>query len=333
LECHDRDRFEVFCYSDVRQPDATTSRLRAIGHAWRETAALSDEALDRLIRDDRIDILVDLRGHAAGNRMMLFARKPAPVQATMIGYFDTTGLPTMNWRVTDAWMDPPGETEQFHTGRLARLPESCWCYRPDDDAPEVMEPPVVRKGYVTFGSLNKLIKVTEPCARLWAAVMEDVPRSRLVLSAPTDMWTATRERLARWGIPADRIDFLDKVRERADYLRRFSDIDIALDTFPFNGITTTCDGLWMGVPAVSLSGGTSVSRAGRSILSGVGLGRQAASDATGFVAAAAALALDPDRLREVRRGLRQRMAASVLTNRALFTERLEAAYHEAWRGG
>jgi protein O-GlcNAc transferase len=299
---------------------------------WRETARLSDVDLERLIREDRIDIVVDLRGHAAGNRMMLFARKPAPVQATMVGYFDTTGLAAMDWRVTDAWMDPPGETEQFHTERLARLPETCWCYRPDDDAPEVApEPPALLNRYITFGSLNKLIKVTRPCARLWAAVMEAVPRSRLVLSAPADAAAATRERLAGWGLPVERVDFVDKVRDRVDYLRRFNDIDVALDTFPFNGITTTFDGLWMGVPAVSLSGATSVSRAGRSILNAVGLPDLAASAAAGFVAAAVTLTADVDRLRLVRRTLRQTMVGPAPAKGALFTDRLEAAYRTMWR--
>jgi predicted O-linked N-acetylglucosamine transferase (SPINDLY family) len=332
LEHQHRERFEVFLYSDAVEPDAVTARLRGLGHAWRETVKLADEPLERLIRQqDRIDILVDLRGHAANNQMTLFARKPAPVQVTMVGYFDTTGLPTMDWRVTDDAMDPPGHTERYHTEKLARLPHGCWCYSPDADAPDVTAPPAVKNGYVTFGSLNKIVKVTPPCARAWAAVLEAVPRSRLLLAAPSaDSIPAVRQRLATMGLTADRLDLLDKTRTRREYLERFGRIDVALDTFPFNGITTTCDGLWMGVPAVSLAGSTSVSRAGRSILRAAGLGELAVDTPDAFVRAAAALG-DAETLRRLRRTMRDRLGHSPLMDGARFTANLEAAYRRMWR--
>jgi predicted O-linked N-acetylglucosamine transferase (SPINDLY family) len=330
LARHDREAFEVFLYSDAVRADATSERIKGLGHAWRDCAALSDEQLFELIRSDRIDVLVDLRGHGAGNRLPMFARKPAPVQVTMVGYFDTTGLPQMDWRVTDGWMDPPGASERFHTEKLLRLPGGCWCYSPDKDAPEVAQPPAQAADHVTFGSLNKVAKVSPLCARLWAQVLEGVPGSRLLLSVAGDGPTreAVRGRLAEMGLPADRLDFADKTPTRRGYLETFNRIDVALDPFPFNGITTTCDGLWMGVPAVSLAGNTSVSRAGRSILHGAGLPELAADTPEQFVATAAGLAGDVDRLRELRLTMRERLAASPLLDAQRFTRELEGAYRE-----
>ena len=328
LAHHDREAFEVFLYSDAVRPDATSERMKGLGHAWRDCATLSDGQLAETIRADSIDVLVDLRGHGAGNRLPLFARKPAPVQVTMVGYFDTTGLPQMDWRVTDAWMDPPGVSERFHTEKLFRLPGGCWCYSPDEDAPEVAPPPVFQAGHVTFGSLNKIAKVSHACAKVWAQVLEAVPGSRLLLSVAGDGPTrrAVRARLGEMGLPPERLDFADKTPTRRGYLETFNRIDIALDPFPFNGITTTCDGLWMGVPAVSLAGTTSVSRTGRSILHVAGLPELAADTPGQFVATAAGLARDVDRLRELRMGMRELLVASPLLDAGRFTRELEAAY-------
>jgi predicted O-linked N-acetylglucosamine transferase (SPINDLY family) len=330
LEHHDREAVEVFLYSDAVRPDATSERINNLGHTWRDCAALSDEQLFELIRSDGIDVLVDLRGHGAGNRLPLFARKPAPVQVTMVGYFDTTGLPQMDWRVTDGWMDPLGVSERFHTEKLLRLPGGCWCYGPDEDAPDVAPPPVLQVGHVTFGSLNKIAKVSPTCARLWARVLEAVPGSRLLLSVAGDVPTreAVRDRLAELGLPRERLDFADKAPTRRGYLETFHRIDVALDPFPFNGITTTCDGLWMGVPAVSLAGNTSVSRAGRSILHAAGLPELAADTPEQFVATAAGLARDVDRLQELRAGMRARLAAHSLIDQVSFTRELESAYRQ-----
>jgi protein O-GlcNAc transferase len=334
LEHHGRQEFEVFLYHDSLVHDDTTRRLQALGHAWRECAGLTGDQLDRLIRDDRIDVLVDLRGHGAGNRLAVFARRPAPVQVIMVGYFDTTGLAAMDWRVTDAWMDPPGETERFHTEQLARLPGGCWCYRPDDDAPDVAPPPAVRNGYVTFGSLNKVAKVSPACARLWTRVLEAVPTARLLLSvAGGDPRGAVRGQLAEMGLPVGRVDFADKAPTRRGYLQTFGRVDVALDTFPFNGITTTCDCLWMGVPVVSLAGGTSVSRAGQSILSAAGLAPLAAATAEAFVSFTSNLAGDLDALRALRAGTRERVRASALCDGRRFARELEAAYRAMWWRG
>jgi predicted O-linked N-acetylglucosamine transferase (SPINDLY family) len=265
----------------------------------------------------------------------------------MVGYFNTTGLSTMDYRITDQHMDPirqaqggpvgqaqggpPGETEHPNTEKLIRIDPSCWCYTPEPGAPEVTEPPVLKSRFVMFGSLNKVVKVSEPCARLWARVLEAVPGSRLLVSVAGDAAPVVHKQLAAFGLSPDRVGILDKVRTTREYLDRFSQIDIALDTWPFNGITTTCDGLWMGVPCVSMTGQTSVSRAGKSILHAAGLGEFATETPDAFVAAATALAQDLDRLIQIRRSMRDRLVGSPLMDHRGFARNLEVAYLEMWR--
>ena len=331
IQYHDPEQFEVFCYSDAEKPDHVTERIKSRAEGWRETRKLSDVQLDELIRKDKIDILVDLRGHAADNRLTLFARKPSPVQINMVGYFNTTGLSAMDYRLTDAHMDPLGQTEHLNTEKLVRTDVSCWCYTPEPGAPEVAEPPFLKNGYVTFGSLNKIVKVSEPCRKLWARVLEAVPNSRLLLSVAGDGAPVVRERLASTGLPVDRIDVLEKARTPREYLERFGKIDIALDTFPFNGITTTCDGLWMGVPCVSLAGETSVSRAGTSILHAAKLPELCAGMPERFVRIATELAGEPDRLRSLRLSMRDRLLACALMDHRGFARKLDAAYRQMWR--
>ena len=331
LTHYDCSRFEVVLYSDVARPDATTARLRALGHAWRDIAGLGHDVVAEIVRRDRIDILVDLRGHGADNRLPVFALKPAPVQVSMVGYFNTTGLSAMTHRITDEHQDPPGLTERLHTEQLIRLPGTCWCYRPDDDSPDVSEPPRARNGHVTFGCLNKTVKLSPPCAALWGRVMREVPDSRLLLATPADCHARVRERLRAAGLPTDRVDFVGVSATRAEYLAQFARIDIALDPFPFNGITTTCDGLWMGVPHVSLAGSTSVARAGASILHGAGLGEWVARTPDEFIAIVSRLAADADRNRILRLGQRDRLRNSRLTDQAGFTRELESAFLSIWQ--
>ena len=331
LQYHDPDGFEVFCYSDVEKPDQISRKIEGMVEHWRQTRQLKSPELEQLIRQDRIDILVDLRGHAADNRLTLFAHKPAPVQVNMVGYFNTTGLSAMDYRLTDGHQDPPGMTERYHSEKLIRIEPSCWCYTPAEDSPDVVEPPALKNGYVTFGSLNKIAKVSEPCARIWARVLEAVPNSRLLLSATGDAASVVRGRLARMGLPLDRVDILGKAATTREYLGRFGRIDITLDTFPFNGITTTCDGLWMGVPCVSLSGATSVSRAGKSILHASNLPELCADRSEQFIQIATELAGDLDRLRDLRLSMRDRLLSSPLLDQQGFARKLESEYRRIWR--
>jgi protein O-GlcNAc transferase len=333
---HDPEQFELYVYSDVDKPDEVTAFLRRNSEHWRDVLGMSDEKVDQLIVQDQIDILVDVRGHAGQNRMTLFARKPAPVQATMIAYFNTTGLSTIDYRITDAVQDPPGETDALHAEKLVRLSGGCWCYWPDADSPPVVDPPVLANGYVTFGTLNKLVKVSELCARAWAAVLAAVPNSMLLLTAAgaerqSEQRTMILRRLASAGIEPDRVLLGGKVGSRADYLRRHGEIDICLDTYPFNGITTTCDGLWMGVPTVTWSGQTSVSRSTKSILTSAGLRDLAADTPEQFVRIAASLASDPQALRDHRRGMRESLGSTPLLDHRRFAGDLESAYRRMWR--
>ena len=332
---HDPDQFELYVYSDVDKPDEITAFLRGRAEQWRDVLGMSDEQVDDQVARDQIDILVDVRGHAANNRMTLFARKPAPVQATMVAYFNTTGLSTIDYRITDAVQDPPGETDALHAEKLVRLGGGCWCYWPDADSPPVADPPMLANEYVTFGTLNKLVKVSQPCARAWAAVLDAVPNSMLLVTAAgaerqSEARNGILRRLSAAGLDPSRVLLGGKVGSRGDYLRRHGEIDVALDTYPFNGITTTCDALWMGVPTVTWSGRTSVSRSTRSILTSAGLAHLAADTPEEFVRIAASLARNPAALREQRLGMRQALASTPLLDHRRFTRSLESAYRRMW---
>ncbi|HZL34851.1 MAG TPA: tetratricopeptide repeat protein [Tepidisphaeraceae bacterium] len=332
LAHHDHARFEVICYKDSIKEDATTRRLRAMADTWRETARLSDDELAGQIRCDRIDILVDLAGHSAGNRLLVFARKPAPVQVTCIGYIDTTGLATMDYRLTDALHDPPAAKDRFHTEALIRLPGCIWCYHPGENDPPVRPMPAGRNGFVTFGCFNKPVKVTEKTLRLWAQVLATVEGTRLMLPIPTCQSTqaAFRARLERFGIPTERLVTPPRV-PGAQYMSRFGEVDICLDPFPYNGVTTTCDSLWMGVPVVALAGSTHISRAGVSILTSVGLEELAAPTEAEYVKTAVDLARDLPRLARLRAGLRERMRNSPLLDATRYARAVEEAYRGMWQ--
>lgn len=335
LAAHNRQEFEVFCYSNVRWPDRWTRRLQELPDAWRDISALSDEKAAGLIRTDGIDILIDLSGHTACNRLSLFALKPAPVQVTYIGYPDTTGLAAMDYRLTDSWADPPGTTEHLHVERLVRLPQGFLCYQPPGQAPEVGEPPFLKQGYVTFGSFNNRPKITPQVVVLWAKILQKLPESRLILKA----W-ALRDRqacryledlFAQQGIAADRLDLLGFAPSLEEHLNLYGQVDIALDTFPYNGTTTTCEALWMGVPVIVLTGDRHVSRVGVSLLSRLELTDLIAESTDRYLAKAVQLALDPQRLCHLRHNLRSVMRDSKLTDAEFFTAALESAYRDMWR--
>ena len=334
LAAHDRERFEIICYSDTTVDDETSRRLRGHASVWRTSLALSDEQLSAQIRQDKIDILVDLTGHIHGGlRLLAFARKPAPIQVTYLGYQNTTGMQAMDYRLTDEWSDPPGTTERLHTEKLVRLPSAFFCYLPSPDAPPITPLPAETAGRVTFGSFNYFAKVTPEVLATWAKILNRVPRSHLVILA--DMAATLRARLtdlfAEHGIAADRLELVHRL-PRAKYLELINRVDIALDPFPFNGHTTTCDCLWQGVPVVTLAGHTYVSRFGSSAHRVLGLTPLVAQEPQQYVDIAASLAGDLSGLAAMRAQLRDRMKASTLLDSRTFTSHLEAEYLRMWNG-
>ncbi len=332
LRGHDRSQVELFCYSDVRRPDRITERCKKLADCWRDVAVRSDAEIVEQIRADKIDVLVDLAGHIGGNRLLVFARKPAPVQVTYLGYQNTTGLSAMDYRLTDAHADPPGATDRFYTEKLVRLPEAFFVYEPLADAPDVETLPAEREGFITFASLNNIPKLTPRNFQVWATILQRVAGSRLlVLGYPDSLFERrVRELLAAEGIDGSRVRVVGK-RPRRDYLALHHEIDIALDSFPFNGHTTVCDALWMGVPSIMLEGDCYASRFGGSTLLGVGLGDLIAGSTEEYVELAVALAEDRERLRKLRCVLRERFRESPLLDVRRFASQVEAAYRGMWR--
>jgi protein O-GlcNAc transferase len=328
---HDRDQFEVFCYSEGDQTDKVTRLSQDQVQHWRSTRGVTDAAAAELVRGDQIDILVDLKVHTSGNRLLVFAQKPAPVQVTWLGYPGTTGLDTIDYRLTDRYLDPPELDDARYRERSVHLPDTFWCYDPIDREPAVNPPPCMETGFVTFGCLNAFCKVNENVLRLWAQVLRTVDRSRMLILCPEG---SHRELLLdlmqREGIHRDRIELIAR-RPRPQYLEIYHRIDVGLDTFPYNGHTTSLDSFWMGVPVVTLVDKTTVGRAGVSQSTNLGLTELIAQTPQQYVEIAAGLAGDLPRLADLRRTLRPRMEASPLMDAGRFTRNIEAAYRELWR--
>ncbi len=332
LASHDHSTFEVCCYSDVARPDETTVRMRGYADCWRDTFGQTDAQLAQTIRDDEIDILVDLTGHiASGNRLLMFARKPAPVQVTYLGYQNTTGMLAMDYRLTDAYADPPDTTDAFYTEELVRLPRSFFCYRPTPNAPTINSLPARENGHITFGSFNNFAKITPEVIATWAQMLQEVPGARLVLMAHvTDsLRNHVSSAFEYHGVRAERLELASR-RPLDQYLALISSVDIALDPFPFVGHTTTCDCLWQGVPVVTLAGKSYASRFGGTALLNLGLQDLIAQSREEYVEIAARLASDLDRLEQLRAGLRNQMLHSPLLDAQGFTRNLEAAYRQMW---
>jgi predicted O-linked N-acetylglucosamine transferase (SPINDLY family) len=337
LANHDHEQFEIYCYSDLRTPDGITERLRAGADVWRETFLLSDAQLAQQIRADRIDILVDLALHTAGNRLLAFARKPAPVQVTWLGYPGSTGLKTIDYRLSDPYLDPhvgsgrgSGLFEAFYAEKTVRLPDCYWCYDPLVEPMEAGPLPALGNGFVTFGCLNNFTKASGPVVDLWATIMRQTLGSRLLIVVPAG--SARRrllDRMGSLGIGSVRIEFVDRV-PRQEYMTYYRRIDISLDPWPFNGGTTSFDSLWMGVPLVTLTGKTAVSCGGASILSNIGLTELIANEPSEYVGEACDLAADLNRLERLRAELRGRMERSPLMHGRRFAQSVEAAFRKMW---
>jgi predicted O-linked N-acetylglucosamine transferase (SPINDLY family) len=329
LSRHDHAAFEIFCYASVERADDHTRRIAALADVWRDVRALDDAALAALIRDDRIDILVDLTMHMAKGRPLTFARKPAPVQAAWLAYPGTTGMSAMDYRISDPRLDPVG-FETHSSERTIRLPDSFWCYDPLTAEPQVNSLPALERGYLTLGCLNNPCKLTDETLRLWGRVMQAISDSRLLLLAPPGRHgLRVSQRLAAHGIAEERVDFVP-YRTRALYLRSYHDIDLGLDTVPYNGHTTSLDSLWMGVPTITRVGQTCVGRGGLSQLFQLGLCELAAATDEAFVGAAVAQSRDIPRLADLRQQLRSRLEQSPLMDAPRFTRHMEAVYRAMW---
>jgi protein O-GlcNAc transferase len=335
LDRHDHIQNEIFCYARVGRPDDFTDRLRPLADHWISILELSETAAADRIRDDRIDILIDLAGHTNGGQMLLFARKPAPIQASWLGYPHSTGLRAIDYRISDPIADPPNPSDPPQGERIERLVGGFLCYRPPGDAPGVVLPPVLRNDHITFGSFNNLAKFNAAMLARWAAILRAVPGSRLLLKAgpfvdPT-VRGAYQDAFAGQGIGPERLDLRAATLPMGEHLGLYGEIDIALDPDPYNGTTTSCEALWMGVPVVTLRGTRHASRVGASLLTGLGLTDLVAADADSYVETAVRIARDIDRLARLRTGLRATMRASPLMDEPGFARGMEQVYRRIWR--
>ncbi|MGH7132866.1 MAG: tetratricopeptide repeat protein [Phycisphaerales bacterium] len=334
LEHLDRARFEAVCYATGVTEDETTARLKKHAALWRRVAALSDEAIGKQIAADKIDVLIETSGLTAGHRLGSLLDHPAPVQMTWCGYPNTTGCSFIDVRVVDKVTDPAG-AENRCVENLARVDGCFLCYRPDTAAPAVSPLPAEHEGVITFGSFNNFAKVNEGLVRIWAKALNAVPRSRLLLKAAALAEAGTREFITGWfaelGITRERLVLLEPTRGKAEHLAAYGRVDIALDTYPYHGTTTTCEALWMGVPVVTLRGDRHASRVGASLLRAAGLPELVASDEGNFVGIAARLAGDIGALAKIRVGLREKVRGSELCDARGFAERFGCLIEREWR--
>jgi len=331
LAQHDPAGFDVSCYYLQAREDDATARLKALSPRWIECAALTDDQLAARIEADRIDILVDLAGHTAGNRLAVFARKPAPIQATWLGYLNTSGMDAMDYRLTDRHADPSGISEQVHTEKLVRLPDSQWCYRHPGPTPPVSALPALAAGAVCFGSFNKFQKLSGYLLGVWADMLLQVPGAKLlVVGVQPEEQPRLAEFFATRGIGAGKLEMHDRM-PLEDFRAMHRRVDIALDAHPYSGATTTCDSLWMGVPTLTLAGASSISRSSASLLQTLGLAGWIARTPAEFIGLARRHAGDLQQLARLRGELRDRMAGSPLMDAPRFTRNLESAYRDMWR--
>ncbi len=330
LKHHDRTKFKVTCYSDARRQDAATDRIKTYDLHWHETASLTADALSELIRSDEIDILVDLAGHTGEGRLRVLASSPAPIQISSFGYPDTTGLNTVDYRITDSFTDPPGDADQFYTEKLLRIDPCFFCYQPacETGLPEF---PLPRTDHFVFCSFNALPKISSTVVQLWASILTQAPDAALLLKALEFIEPEARSRLTAkfevFGIAPERIQIIPPLADRLHHLALYQVADMALDTFPYSGTITTCEALWMGVPVVTLPGETHVSRVTGAILHTIGRPEWVATSPEEYVAIA---------IREYGRGkrsllrrnnLRRQVSDSPLMCQPEYVRKLENAYH------
>jgi predicted O-linked N-acetylglucosamine transferase (SPINDLY family) len=330
LKAHNRKKYKIYCYSNVLQPDSVTERMRSEADQWTSIVGIQDEDAAGMIRNDGIDILVDLSGHSGKNRLLVFAYKPAPIQVTWLGYPNTTGMKALDYRFTDEIVDPIGEADALYSEKLIRLENGFLCYQPYESAPEVSSLPYKKEGIITFGSFNNLAKVNEDVIKLWAEILHAVPGSRLILKGAVnkqDIEKQYTEIFVKHGVLAGQVIFYEKTAKQEDHMALYSKVDIGLDPFPYNGTTTTCEALWMGVPVISLLGDRHASRVGASIMHSIGFEELLVAKTPGeYIEKASALALQADKLTEIRGSLRSIMQQSSLCDAEMFARTVEDAY-------
>jgi protein O-GlcNAc transferase len=332
---HNADLFEIICFSEVIYPDFITQKLIDYSRTWYNTVGMSDSEMVGLIQAEKIDILVDLAGHTSNNRLTVFAQKPAPVQVSWLGFPSTTGIKAIDYHISDAWLTPSDSVEYF-SEELLILNHSMHCYQPPDGYPEVNELPGLKNNYITFGSFNNFAKISAGTIKLWSQVLLAVPNSRLVLKAnrkadDTELWQRITDSFKNYGIESERIKFLSKEADINMHLKYYNEIDIALDTFPYNGATTTLEALLMGVPVISLAGERTASRYGLSFLKETGLAELVAETGEQFIEAAISLANDREKLNNFRKTLRNKLLMSPLCDQKNFTLEIENAFRQIWQ--
>jgi predicted O-linked N-acetylglucosamine transferase (SPINDLY family) len=334
LANHDRRLVEIYCYYNNTLVDSVTQRFMALSDHWIVCCSLSDTQLAERIKNDGIDILVDLAGHTANNRLPVFARKPAPVQISYLGYPASTGLTAMDYRLTDIYADPVCDDTSEYTEKLLRLPTTFLCYCPPDDAPSVSESPARKNGFVTFGSFNALPKITPSVVACWSRILQAQPEARMIIKTGGLGDLKTRRNMQnlffQHGISDERLYLFAKDENFNQHLLRYNDVDICLDTFPYNGTTTTCEALWMGVPTISIRGARHAARVGASLLTNVGLEQLIVADEDEYCRLAVQLSADISVIESLRAGLRRRVTESPLLDGLGLTRAIESEFKSVW---
>lgn len=333
LAHHDPEKFEVYCYYNNTYSDQMTEQLRQYASQWTEIYDLSDQAVARRIQKDRIDVLVDLSGHTADSRVLMFAHRPAPVQITWLGYPNTSGLEAMDFRIVDSVTDPQGLAETWSTEALLRMEKGFLCYAGREEVTAAERPPSLTKGHITFGSFNNLLKMNDLVFDSWARILQRVEGARLLIKNKQlddqEIAEGVREALRSRGIEDSRVELKGKIKAKEGHLSLYNEVDIALDTFPYNGTTTTMEALWMGVPCVAYTGDRHAARVSASILRHAGLDELLADDQEGYENLAVALANDAERLKVLRLGFRERLKASPVCDAPAFARAMEKLYKQA----
>ena len=334
LKHHDHNIINTYCYYNNITEDSTTKRLIDVSEHWRSIIRMNDKDIVNLIRKDKIDILIDLSGHTKGNRLTVFPHNPAPIQVTWLGYPNTTGLSSIDYRFTDEIADPIGEVDKFHSEELVRLPKGFLCYQGNESVSTNKALPCLKRGYITFGSFNNLTKITPQVIKIWSRILQAVPNSHLLLKSKqlSDSSTKSRylELFKEEGISEDRLELHSWMPEKDGHLRLYGHVDIGLDPFPYNGTTTTCEALWMGTPVITILGDRHVSRVGASILTHVGLEEFIATDIDEYINMAIKYANNMDSIKSIRAGLRHNMKNSDLCNADAFARDVEKVLDEMW---